>query len=166
MEASYPGIKIFLCSRDELQYLFKNEPRTLNKTTLLSDRKQFAYIREIYFQFGKHPVEELMDESGIEIRPFSEDELPYGKAVLLTKGIAPTKSLSYQQIKATMEYVESKGMPLELNQDYDNFDWVIGVENENLYEAAVAGKKVTLIPTGNGENLFKRMFPKAEILQF
>ena len=45
MEAAFPGIQIYLCSRDDLTYLFKDEPRTLNKSTLMDNKKQFAYIR-------------------------------------------------------------------------------------------------------------------------
>ena len=62
------------------------------------------------------------------------------------------------------EHAKSKGFDVNINDSWENYDWIISVENEYLYEAAAAGKKVTLISTGIGENLFKSMFPKGEII--
>ena len=75
------------------------------------------------------------------------------------------RSLNHYQIKSAIELAELKNCTIAINEPYANYDWVIGVENEQLYEAAAEGKKVTLIPTGIGENLFKKMFPFAEIIQ-
>ena len=165
MEAAFPGIQIYLCSRDDLTYLFKDEPRTLNKSTLMDNKKQFAYIREISYKNTIHPVEELMDESEIKIPPISTEEGNIGSAVLLTNCCAPVRSLNHYQIKSAIELAELKNCTIAINEPYANYDWVIGVENEQIYEAAAEGKKVTLIPTGIGENLFKKMFPFAEIIQ-
>lgn len=148
-----------------MQYLLKDEPRTLNKTKLLSDKYQFAYIREISYKDGEHPVEKLFTESDIKISPITRNSGKYGVATLITNGNHPTRSLSHKQINAASQYIASKGCLYEINKDFNNFEWAIGVESDQLYEAAAAGKKVTLISTGNGDNLFANMFPNAEILR-
>jgi hypothetical protein len=165
IEEAFPGIQIYLCCKDDLTYLFKDEPRTLDKSTLMGNKKQFAYIREISYKKEIHPVEELMDESEIEIKPISTKEGNIGSAVLLTNCCSPVKSLNHYQIKSAIQLAELKNCTIAINEPYENYDWVIGVENEQLYEAAAQGKKVTLIPTGIGENLFKKMFPFAEIVE-
>ena len=164
IEEAFPGIKIYLCSRDELTYLFKQEPRTLSKSELWTNKNQFAYVREISYKNAGHPVENLLAESDVKVVPIFNENSTIGKPVLLTKSITPTRSLSHTQIQSATEHAKSKGFDVNINDSWENYDWIISVENEYLYEAAAAGKKVTLISTGIGENLFKSMFPKGEII--
>ena len=74
--------------------------------------------------------------------------------------------INLDALKQNLSYIKSKVNVVDIDQKIDNYDWVIGVENENLYEAAANRKKVSLISTGIGKNLFKMMFPEAEILEF
>ena len=107
-----------------------------------------------------------MKESSIEYEAIqiTTNENP-STCALLTNGLFPTKSLSGEQIKKAISFIKSKKLEANLNCDIKDVDWVISVENEQLVLAAEAGKKVTLIPTGFGENLFKKMFPSCEILK-
>jgi len=86
------------------------------------------------------------------------------KTAILTNGYFPTRSLSFKQIDSIIRNIENE---FEINPQaenwYENFDSVIGVENEHLYRAAYLGLNTTLIPTGNGENLFIKMFPNNQI---
>ena len=166
IESTYKGLRIYLCSRDEYTYLFNDEPRILSKSMLQESKNQFAYIREISCNGLTHPVEELMFESEIPCGPICKSTKSYGNAVLLTKANPPAKSLSFLQTQKAIDFIKSKVNVVDIDQKIDNYDWVIGVENENLYEAAANGKKVSLISTGIGKNLFKMMFPEAEILDF
>jgi hypothetical protein len=85
--------------------------------------------------------------------------------VILTNGLAPTKSLRAEQIINASLLAKSKGFEPHINKKYQFYDWVIGVENDQLYEAAASGKAVTLINNGFGENMFRKMFPDCEIVK-
>jgi hypothetical protein len=164
MEKNFPDIEIYLSSKDDMTYLFRNEPRTLSKTDLLENKKQFAYINEISYNGKDHPIEKFMQDSEIKIEPIVSEVSNFGNAVLFSQGSYPNKKLCYNKIKSIINYVESRNCKVDINQPFENYSWVIGIENEQVYEAAALGKKITLIPTGIGENLFKMMFPCTEIL--
>ena len=164
MEKKFPDIEIYLSSKDDMTYLFRNEPRTLSKTDLLENKKQFAYINEISYNGKNHPIEKFMEDSEIKIEPIVSEVSNFGNAVLFSQGSYPNKKLCYNKIKSIINYVESRNCKVDINQPFENYSWVIGIENEQVYEAAALGKKITLIPTGIGENLFKMMFPCTEIL--
>lgn len=169
MEKTFAGLQIYLACKDEYMYLLKNEPKILSASLLKTQKNKFAYIREIYTEINKHPVEELMLESEIPFQPICNNiihpEQIRGSCLLLTTANPPTRSLNANQIAQALSYIKTQGCEVQINKKIDDFDWIIGVENENLYEAASQGKKVTLIPTGFGENLFKKMFPASEILR-
>lgn len=164
MEKTFPGIKVFLACKEDSIYLLEGEERIISKEQLNENKNMFAYIRELLCDMQSHPVESFMDESSIPCGPITINESKIGNCVLLTNGIFPVKSLNSNQIKQAIKYIESKGCSVSLNSSTDNAEWIVGVENEYLYQSAANGKKITLIPTGFGENLFKRMFPNTEIL--
>ena len=163
MEQTFPGVKVFIACRDDCLYLLQNEPRIITKTQLKDSKNMFGYIRELLCDMQSHPVEEFMKESDIPCGPICKPLKNNGNVVVLTNGIIPVKPLNGNQIKEIIEYVRSQGKEPILNGDINDASWVLGVECENLYLAAAAGKRVTLIPTGFGENLFKNMFPESEI---
>jgi hypothetical protein len=164
MEAKFPGTQVYISCRDEFAYIFEDEPRIIPRSELQEKRKQFAYVRELGYKTDENPVEKLMTESGIEIPQICTNSKQNCAAVLLPHGNFPNKNLTHKQIKDVTEYVRSQGCELSINKPCESFNWVIGVENEFLYKSASCGKRVTLIPTGIGENLFRCMFPEAEIL--
>lgn len=168
MEASFPGIKVYLSCNDEYMYLLKNQERIVSRSNLLKDKQQYAYIRELSCDMSTHPVEQFMLESDmpcgpIQSSPLHEGDLS-GTCTFLTNCYAPTRSLSGFQIQKVCQIIRNKGCEPVLNRPFEGFDWVVSVENEVLYEAAAMGKRVTLISTGLGENLFRTMFPGAQIL--
>jgi hypothetical protein len=165
MEATFPGVQVYICCKDEYTYIFENDPRILSKTELFDNKKNFAYIRELGYRNDENPIEKFMAESGITIPVICRNSKKNTPAVLLPNGSFPNRNLSYKQIQAVTDYVRSQGCELSINKPYESFDWIISVENEYLYKAAASGKRVTLIPTGIGENIFKSMFPDGEILK-
>jgi hypothetical protein len=168
MEASFPEIKIFISCRDEHMYLLNGQERILQKSKVIENKNQFAYIREICNNQQTHPVEDFMNESEIYFSKIANQNSKYsvpGSCVLLTQSNQPTKQLTSYQLQKITEHVEKFHIDIQINKPPESFDWIIGVENELLYDQAAKGKKVTLIPTGVGENLFKNMFPDAEILK-
>lgn len=166
MESSFPGIKVYLsCQKDSL-YLLKEEERILTKEQLKENKNLFGYIRELLCDMQSNPVEEFMNESEIKYGPIVLNQNTNNKkCVLLTDGNAPVKSLTEDQIKSAKKHIQEKGYHLEVNGKTEDAGWIVGVENEDFYQCAAEGKAVTLIPTGFGENLFKKMFPSGQVLK-
>lgn len=106
-----------------------------------------------------------MNESSINFDPIKVSTISNPvSCVLLTNGILPVKSLNANQIQNAINFIKSKKIEPLINTDIEHADWIVGVENENLVLAGEIGKKISLITTGFGENLFKKMFPSCEIL--
>lgn len=147
-------------------YLLEGEERICPQTDLVEQRRNFAYVREIKNNIEKHPVEHLMEESDIECGPITleKKEKRFKNTAIFTNGYFPTRSLNFKQIDYLTNSLKKQGVAFELNpRSLEKFDTVIGVENEYLYKAASLGIDTTLIPTGNGENLFLKMFPNNQI---
>lgn len=165
MEKTFPGVKIYISCRTDCMYLFEEEERVINREELNENKNKFAYIRELLCDMQSNPVEEFMKESEIPYGAIIENEkFSKTSCVILTNGNLPVKSLTENQLNQAILHAKKNGCNPEINKSIDKIDWIIGVENEDLYKAASQGKKVTLIPTGFGENLFNRMFPRSEIL--
>lgn len=171
MEATFPGVKVYIACKDDFLYLLKGEARILGQSELKNNKNSFAYIRELTCDMRSHPVENFMKESDIPCGPVIEsrhDKEHPTPVLIYSEGLSPTKSLTPVQLEKVIQYAESKGGSLaKVNPENIGLNWarwVIGVENEKLFRAAALGMRVTLIPTGFGENLFKNMFPWAEIL--
>lgn len=166
MESTFPGVKVYLSCREDSVYLFKGEERIITREELKESKHLFGYVRELLCDMQSNPVEEFMNESEIPIMPIHANQpLNNKKCVLLTNGIAPVRSLDGNQIKLAISHIQNKGYQLEINGKIDDAGWVVGVENEQFYLAATTGRAVTLIPTGFGENLFKKLFPSGQILK-
>lgn len=163
MEQAFPGVKVFIAHKEEVTYIFKNHSQTLTREQL--EKNNFAYIREITCDMEGHPVEEFMQESNIPFGPISFEKNEANRCVILTQGVLPTKNLTNKQIQIACQYAQKQGFIPEINGFIDKNTWVVGVENELFYEAALSGNQITLIPTGIGENLFKKMIPHGEILE-
>jgi len=168
IEQTFQGLQIYISCKDDYMYLLQGQTRILSTTELKQNKQKFAYVREIFCNLTEHPVEQLMIESEIPILPICQNiynpEENRGSCLLLPHANQPTRSLNSKQISQAIAHAEKQGSTVQFNKSIDNFDWIIGVENENLFEAAALGKRTTLIPTGFGENLFRKMFPSAEIL--
>ena len=166
MESTFPGVQVYLSCRDEYMYLLKGEERVVSRSQLKESKNRFAYVREIYCDMTSHPVESFMNESAIPIltrcSPASGE---VASCVLLTACSPPVRALGSAQIKEVFEIMGSMGITPSINKPFREFDMVVGVECDELYEAGALGKHVALVPTGFGENLFKRMFPWAQILK-
>ena len=165
MEKTFPGVKVYLSCRDEHLYLLEGEERIISKTELDDKKHLFGYVRDLLCDMESHPVEEFMKESDIPYDKIQSPKTkPAGHCVLLTNGVSPVKCLTGEQIKKVTEYIKNKGCTYTINGSIYDAEWVIGVENEDLYLAASKGKYTVLIPTGFGENIFKSMFNNIEIL--
>ena len=128
-----------------------------------------SYTRILEDSTDIHPVEELLKESNIPCGPIVVEERNNSskKCALLTKGLSPVRSLSGRQIGSVLEYASHNSLNISINPSLDeilyDFEMVIGVENDVLYESASKGLNVQLVPTGIGKNLFLSMFPNNKI---
>lgn len=166
MEQTFPGVQVYIACREDSTYVLRGEERILTKNELKDSRHLFGYVRELLCDMQSNPVEEFMKESDIPCGPVKETPRgSSGRCVLVTNGVLPVKSLTGDQIKAAIQYIRGQGCEPDLNDTIDNAAWVVGVESESLYQAAANGLRVTLIPTGFGKNLFKKMFPTGQILE-
>lgn len=164
MEHNFPGLQIYIACKEEAKYLLQDEPRVVSRDELKSNPHEFAYIRELTCNMQDHPVEEFMKESGLRCGPVP---LPWrnepGCCVIYPNGVLPTRSLDQEWLQKITDRVKAEKYEFRINGPMDDAEWVIGVENEQLFLAAATGRKVTLISTGLGENIFKSMFPNGDI---
>jgi hypothetical protein len=164
MEKELPGLRIYLACKDSLYHLLQDQDRTLKQSDLATKlkRKNYAYVREIKYNFEEHPIQKLMEESKI---PYPK---PPEKQHLTKKGVIAIKSsigkdMSEDQIQRARSILNNKGLIAETTNNLQGAGWVIGVGNETLYEAAFQGIKTTLVPTGIDVEFYKKLF-KGEIL--
>ncbi len=156
MEKSLPGVEIHFCCREDLLYLLEGEGNILTGSDVPSKksrRRQFGFFNELTSGLI-HPIQNLMEESSIPYpaKPgVTSDKQTFS---IIDKGTIPTKNLTSQQRARTVEMAQNNGYQ-ETNA---GADWVVGVESEELYTAAIQGKKTSLIPTGTGEDLYKSLF--------
>lgn len=145
-ENAFPGIEISMCFKDDCLHFVEGEDRIVPYSKIKEQKRQFAYIREILCNMQEHPIEAFLKESDIEV-PCLEPETASNAQGIFSQGCLPTKSMTRDQI-----------------------DWasqvqgVVGVENEELFQAALDGAKVTLVDTGLGGKFYSKMFPNIDVV--
>ena len=165
IEKELQGIQIYIACLDEVFYILSGHPRILTCEQFRENEKNFAYIRNLTCNLQEHPVEALMEESQIPLRidvptPSSNN----GRCIIMPEGIVPTRTMTQIQIEECKSLATRKGFVPEISNNFNEAAWVIGVENEYFYAAAAHGIPTTLVPTGIGTNLYRKMFERGEIL--
>lgn len=162
VESMFKNVSMYICCSEDCQYLLRGEKNILKKS---EDKSNMAYIRTLENSIEYHPVENLLKESGVVCGPVltQKKSVCSKKCALLTKGIFPTRSLTGKQINQIENELCGRGYKVYINpkieEIVEDFELVVGVENEVLYEAAGEGINTSLVPTGIGENIFRAMFP-------
>lgn len=165
MEKTFPGVQVYIAHRDNTQTL-RDIERTLTRSELEASRGDFAYVRELTCDMVNHPVELFMDESKIPCGPIPTEAAPETNVcVLVTQSMLPTRSLTASETEEWRAMICAEGCNCIVDGDISQAQYVIGVESDKLFEAGAKGCRVSLIPTGIGENLFKRMYPKGKVLK-
>ena len=168
LEKEFPDVQIHLAARDEFLYLFKSHKHVIPYSQVKNKKREFGYVRELVTG-SRHPVWQLLKES--DIKPSIEIpniENSNRLCIITTKAVQPTKSMSDSQISQYTAEATYGGYQVWLNPNagaLESAGWVIGVENEMLFEAAGMGIKTSLVPNGIGTNLYKLMFPMGEVLK-
>lgn len=170
IENQYKGVNIYISVEDNNLYLLRGEDKIIPKSEINIKKQEVSYVREIFSSLEFHSVEKLIEESEIKIdlNIKQKNTKKIEQGAILTKGNFPNRSLNFKQIEAAENFLYEKGIKkIKINPSYDDFeaiDMIIGVENETTYEYALKGIKTYLVPTGNGEKLFLKMFPKNELI--
>lgn len=138
---------MYLACKDECLYLLEGEQRIVPKSRF--KKEDFNYVRSLNSGLDIHPVEHLLQESGIQIGPIVVPSPPEQGIRVCPKGTFPHKTLTESQVEELSQFT----------------DGVVGVENEETIQAAVAGFKVVLAD-GPGSQMFLTMFPNGEIYKF
>ncbi len=159
IEKELPGIQVYISCSDEVFHLLEGHPRTLPYSQLKENENNLAYIRNIQCNLVDHPIEILMEESQIPLRIEVPKPPPIdNRCVIVPEGIIPTHSMTPNQIEQCKQLVMQEGLEPKVDTNFQGAAWVIGVENEYLFAAAAHGIRTTLVPTGLGTNLYKKMF--------
>lgn len=186
IEFQMPGLKLHIGCRDEFRFLLDGDSNCVFSSEIEKKKIEYAYIRELRNDNFKHTLLSFMEESGLKISPISlESTTNKGLCLICPEGINPTKAINAISIEMATQKVKNLGYsPLVLGSDINasldlkirpsgkdklsyikEASWVLGVENEYTYLAASQGIRTTLVATGVGTNLFKQLFPKAEIIE-
>ncbi len=185
MNKAYPHLRIFISCRDEIMYLLEEEPDILGYSEIYDRKNDFAYIRELNTSTSAPHVMETLIRDSIPNFIFERPEKPKlisHHCLVCPDGALPTQS--HPDSGKLCEYAESRGYkttivgsdihPGTTKTNFrpgskkfkilDEVDWVIGVENEFIFEAIRRGIKTTLISSGLGNNLYKTLSPEGEIV--
>jgi len=164
LENKFPGLHIHICCNDESIHILGNEKTlsvTMSKLRLV--KTKFAHVYELLTGSEVHPIEELLNSCDIDKYAIEvpQTELTT-KCVVISKGNYPTRNLTKPQISKLKGMATMQGY--EIGETLEGVGWVIGVESEELFEAAGKGIKTTLVKTGIGDKLYKKMFPQGEVI--
>lgn len=167
IEQQLPGLKLFIACVDSEYPRFQNDPQIICATQLHQERNKFGYIKDFANCLQEHPVLKFLDESKIVVHPIETPHLPATTICgICPYGSTPVQSLNNDEITFLETLASSKGFSPRVDENINDCGWVIGVENKPLYEAAIKGIQTTLVPTGLGLELYKKMFPLGEIYKF
>ena len=138
IEKELPGIKIYIGFKDGLYNLLDGESNIVPDTVIRTNKKKYAYIRELKCNMVDHPVWDLLQESNIPIS-IPDVHLPNKtvKCIVAAKGVFPTKSLNDAQISKIKSIYQAKGYVVEVNGDINGTGCVVGVESVLLFKAAL-----------------------------
>lgn len=164
IEAALPGLELCLCCKDTVSYLVQGQERIVFLSQMPSLKKHFAHLRTLACNMVVHPVEELLKESDIPIPELQiTPNSPTRLCIIYPEGTSPTQSLSPPMVEKVKAICEREGYTVQIGGNLLSAGWVVGVENESLFMAAHQGIRTSLVPTGLGTNLYKRLF-KGEII--
>ena len=150
------------CKEEHIHILGHEKSLTMDKLKVM--RAKFAHIYELLTGNQVHPIEELMDECDIKEYPIEVPHAePTTKCVISFIGSYPTKNLTKSQINKLKNIAITQNY--QIGEGLEGAGWVIGVESEELFEAAAKGIKTTLVKTGIGTSLYQKMFPQGEVMK-
>lgn len=158
IEKQYPGLDFYIACKEDQKALCPKSHKVITQEQL--KKAKFGYVKSFNCNMRSHPIESFLKENEIplEMEPIQINKTQ-GPIVLSTKSRLPTKPPKEQEI----EKIIKKFPGILINEKETEASLLVSVENEYLYLAASKGVPTILIPTGFGENLYKRMFSNGQI---
>jgi len=166
IEAAFPGMNFYIGCRDDAVQVLQTRDKVLPIAELKIRKNEFAHIKELKYEDGKHPIQDILfgsDVTNVVLRHLPDDK-DSGKAVILTHNTYPTDPMNGRQIDIARRIAETRGLEVEISNDWENAGLVIGVECPELVWAGHAGIPIILAETGIGADFYKKLFPSMEIL--
>ena len=180
IEEQLPGLRFWISCCSSFKYLIENKDVVFSGDF---KKEQFAYVREVRNDSNYHSIIKLIEESDLHIHPIKVNKkTTKGTCLICPEGISPTKpmtNINYFKEKALKEgyhpMVLGSDIHYSLNLDLrpkgeekikhiSEASWIIGVENEYTLLGATKGIRTTLVKTGIGHTLFKRLVPDIELV--
>jgi len=166
IELAFPGMNFYIGCRDESIQFLQTRDKVLAVTELKLRKNEFAHIKELKYEDGIHPIQKILVDSDITniILRHDFDDQDSGKAVILTHSTYPTNPMNSRQIDIARRVAESRGLEVEISDQWKNSGLIIGVESPELVLAAYSGIPTILVETGIGSSFYKNLFPSMELL--
>lgn len=170
IENSLSNVKIHLACRVDLLYLLDGCDKVMSIDEFKKNINKFGFTKEIKGSLkSPHPIEKFLKESKIEVPVINQSSnSPSKLCCIFGEGSLPTKSLGKTEIERLKKMASYEGYDTLINPPYHTIEqagWVISVENANLIESCLRGVKASLVPTGIGTSLLKKMFPSMSLLK-
>ncbi|MCK9459697.1 MAG: hypothetical protein M0R80_08665 [Proteobacteria bacterium] len=162
IEKELPGLELYISCSDDCRCFIPDNTKIIFASEIGDRKKEVAYLRELRCDLETHPVWQWIQESKLTLKflePPQTKNITKKICAICTKANLPTKSMP--DVDKLIKWVISKGF--SVSENVSEADWVVGTENEQLFVAAIQGVKTTLVPTGLGTELYKRLFPSGEI---
>ncbi len=160
----FPELNLYLACKDESLRWLTGVENAVPITLLKSRKSEFVHIKELTFDGKVHPVYDLMTASEVPIYAKIKPTERTTKCVIISRGQHPTVSLMDRQILRLRHIAQEQGYSVEVNTSITGAGLVMGVESPDLFEAISQGIKTTLVPTGFGTELYKKLAPDGDVL--
>lgn len=166
-ESNFPGLNIYFGCKDDKSHFLGNQKDILKVSDLKMRKREFAHVKELRYNGETHPLEDLLVQSGVTtfVVETSRPDVVTAKMTILTSGNYPTVPLVKSQIERLSQMGRKSGFYVEVDSDWSDSGWVVGVESVGLFEAAAKGIRTGLVPTGVGTRLYHHMFPNGEVIK-
>jgi regulator of extracellular matrix RemA (YlzA/DUF370 family) len=160
IEKQYFPIKLTIACKDDKVHLAGKNAVGLSQL----NKRLYSYVYTLSYDGIRHPIEHLIEDSKIRFNFIdSTKSLLTNRAVIITQGNHPTKSLTSLQIEKLRQKLLDKGFSVEINGNVEFAGCVAGVESPDLFNAAINETMTFLVPTGIGTRLYKKLFLKGEV---
>lgn len=154
-QKKFPNINIFISCVTEIADSI-NEDNVINANNF----KNYFFLKteEICFDMVNNPILKIMQDSKIEINQATSLPLVGKTCAIINKTKNPFKS--YNDLPKLESYLSKNWNVVPIEQA----EVLFAVECEELYKWAYLGKQTVLINTENNQEIYKKLFPKNEIL--
>lgn len=165
IETSFVGLDFYVCCRDDF-FPLTTSTKTFPISEFADRKKDLACMIELTYDGGnKHPIDTFLDDcqiTNVAVHAPTRDKTC--KCVIVSQGEYPTRPLTTTQVAQLRKMAVSKGFDPVIDGNWEDAGWVVGVESVTLFQALKAGISSSLVPTGVGTSLVKKVFPAVEIL--